>query len=81
MMSATLRFVEANTTSVIMSQVFLQVDFDLMQLIFKRDSLNEGLGEVQIYLAVLRWGRGSGNLDINDITQFDTTEIFKSERL
>jgi hypothetical protein len=67
-MSATLRFVEANTTSVIMSQVFLQLDFDLMQLIFKRDSLNEGLCEVQIYLAVLRWGRGSGNLDINDIT-------------
>jgi hypothetical protein len=80
-MSATLRFVEANTTSVIMSQVFLQLDFDLLQLIFKRDSLNEGLGEVQIYLAVLRWGRGSGSIDINDITQFDTTEIFKSERL
>jgi hypothetical protein len=45
-MSATLRFVEANTTSVIMSQVFLQLDFELLQLIFKRDSLNEGLGEV-----------------------------------
>ena len=30
---------------------------------------------------MLRWGRGSGNIDINDITQFDTTEIFKSERL
>jgi len=68
LMSAALRFVEANTTSVIMSQIFLQLDFDLLQLIFKRDSLNEGLGEVQIYLAVLRWGRGAGNIDINDIT-------------
>ena len=30
---------------------------------------------------MLRWGRGSGSIDINDITQFDTTEVFKSERL
>jgi hypothetical protein len=81
LLSAALRFIEANTTSVIMSEVFLQLDFEIMQMIFKRDSLNEGVGEVQIYLAVLRWGRCTGNLDINDLAQFDTTEILKSERL
>ena len=50
-------------------------------MIFKRDSLNEGLGEVQIYLAILRWGRCLGTIDTNDSTQFDTTEVFKSDRL
>ena len=64
-----------------MSQVFLQLEFELMQMIFKRDSLNEGLGEVQIYLAILRWGRCSGTIYTNDSTQFDTTEVFKSDRL
>lgn len=50
-------------------------------MIFKRDSLNEGLGEVQIYLAILRWGRCSGTIDTNDSTQFDTTEVLKSDRI
>ncbi len=50
-------------------------------MIFKRDSLNEGLGEVQIYLAILRWGRCSGTLDVNDQSQYDTTELLQSERI
>jgi hypothetical protein len=28
----------------------------------------------------LRWARGTGSLDANDKTQFDTTELFKSEK-
>ena len=46
LVNATLRFVETNTTAVIMSQSFIELDFELMQLIFKRDTLNEGLGEI-----------------------------------
>ncbi len=52
-----------------------------MKIIFQRDSLNEGKNEVYIYLALLRWTRGFGTLDSQDHTQFDTTEVLKSDRL
>lgn len=75
LVNATLRFVDTNTTAVIMSQSFIELEFELIQMIFKRDTLNEGLGEIQIYLAILRWARGYGTLDVHDLRQFDTTEV------
>ncbi len=34
---------------------------ELMELILKRDSLYDGLEEIQLYLACLRWGKGFVN--------------------
>jgi hypothetical protein len=81
LLSASLRFVENNTTAVIMSNAFLNLNAEMMTLIFERDSLNDGQSEVFIYLALLRWARRSGTLDANDPSQFDTTEVLQSERL
>ena len=35
-------------------------------MILKRDSLHDGLEEIQLYLACLRWARGYGTLDYTD---------------
>jgi hypothetical protein len=64
-----------------MSNAFLNLNAEMMTLIFERDSLNDGQSEVFIYLALLRWARRSGTLDANDPSQFDTTEVLQSERL
>jgi hypothetical protein len=49
-----------------MSDSFLNLNSEMMKLIFQRDSLNEGKSEVFVYLALLRWARGTGSLDALD---------------
>jgi hypothetical protein len=53
---------------VILSEAFLNLNSEMMKIIFQRDSLNEGKNEVYIYLALLRWTRGFGTLDSQDHT-------------
>lgn len=39
-------------------------------MILQRDTLHDGLEEIQLYLACLRWARGYGTLDHTDDRQF-----------
>ena len=39
-------------------------------MVLKRDTLFDGLEEIQLYLACLRWARGYGTLDYIDEKQF-----------
>jgi hypothetical protein len=48
------------------SEQFFCIDLDLFKMILKRDSLHDGLEEIQLYLACLRWARGYGTLDFTD---------------
>lgn len=48
------------------SECLFQIDKDLLKMILKRDSLHDGLEEIQLYLACLRWARGYGTLDYTD---------------
>ena len=61
-----LEFIDQHTVEVLESEAILSLHKDLMVLILKRDSLYDGLEEIQLYLACLRWARGSGKLDCND---------------
>jgi len=58
----------------------LSLDKDLMILILKRDTLYDGLEEIQLYLACLRWARGNGTLDYNDDKQFDISTINENNK-
>jgi hypothetical protein len=46
------------------------IDRNLMSMILERDTLHDGLEEIQLYLACLRWARGYGTLDYTDEKQF-----------
>jgi len=61
-----LEFIDLHTVEVLECESFLQLSSDLLVLILQRDSLYDGLEEIQLYLACLRWARGSGTLDYND---------------
>ena len=52
-----LEFVDQHTVEVLESESMLSLHRDLMILILKRDSLYDGLEEIQLYLACLRWGK------------------------
>jgi BTB And C-terminal Kelch len=51
-----LEFIDQHTIEVLESESMLSLHKDLMILILKRDSLYDGLEEIQLYLACLRWG-------------------------
>jgi BTB And C-terminal Kelch len=87
-----LEFVDQHTVEVLESESILSLHKDLMILILNRDTLYDGLEEIQLYLACLRWGkliyiqfilytaRGSGKLDYNDEKQFDISGINEEHR-
>ena len=52
-----LEFVDQHTIEVLESESMLSLHKDLMILILKRDTLYDGLEEIQLYLACLRWGK------------------------
>jgi len=70
-----LEFIDQHTIEVLESEAILGLHKDLMALILKRDSLYDGLEEIQLYLACLRWARGFGKLDYNDEKHFDISGI------
>ena len=51
-----LEFIDQHTVEVLESESMLSLHKDLMILILKRDTLYDGLEEIQLYLACLRWG-------------------------
>jgi len=59
-------YIDMHTLEVFESESIFSVDKDLMSSILSRDSLHDGLEEIQLYLACLRWARGYGTLDYTD---------------
>lgn len=55
-----LEFIDQHTVEVLESESMLSLHRDLMVLILQRDTLYDGLEEIQLYLACLRWGNGLG---------------------
>ena len=53
---------------------------DVFKIILNRDSLSDELEEVQIYLAALKWARGTGSLCITDKANF-SLEGISNEKL
>jgi len=68
-------FIDVHTLDVLESEAVLHLNKELMVSILQRDSLYDGLEEVQLYLAALRWARGYGTLDYSDEQQFSVSEI------
>ena len=62
---------------VLESESIFSIGKDLFKMILARDTLHDGLEEIQLYLACLRWARGYGTLDYTDEKQFK----FKLEEL
>lgn len=56
---------------VLESDYLFEIDRDLMCQILQRDSLHDGLEEIQLYLACLRWAKGVGSLDYLDRKQYE----------
>ncbi|CDW80411.1 btb poz domain-containing protein 2 [Stylonychia lemnae] len=84
-----LEFIDQHTVEVLESEAIIGLHKELMGLILKRDSLYDGLEEIQLYLACLRWGnfsiqfliaRGFGKLDYSDEKQFDISGINSQQR-
>jgi hypothetical protein len=74
-----LEYVDIHTSEVVMSEVFVSVPIELMALILQRDTLYDGLKEVQLYLACLRWARSFGGINPEDSSDFDTSNIEASK--
>ena len=55
---------------VLESETMFSISCDLFKMILSRDTLHDGLEEIQLYLACLRWARGYGTLDYSDDKQF-----------
>lgn len=52
------------------SESIFSISLELFKMILSRDTLHDGLEEIQLYLACLRWARGYGSLDFTDNDQF-----------
>jgi len=63
-------YIDVHTVDVLESDCLAAIDKSLMVTILKRDTLHDGLEEIQLYLACLRWARGFGTLDYTDEKQF-----------
>jgi hypothetical protein len=70
-------FIDLHTLEVLESECIFSISKDLFKMILQRDTLHDGLEEIQLYLACLRWARGYGTLDYTDDKQFK----FKLEEL
>ena len=64
------QFIDLNTLDFLDSEWIFMIDRSLMSMILERDTLHDGLEEIQLYLACLRWARGFGTLDYTDENQF-----------
>ena len=60
------QFIDLNTLDFLESEWIFMIDKNLMSMILERDTLHDGLEEIQLYLACLRWARGFGTLDYTD---------------
>ena len=70
-----LEYFDIHIKDLVESEVFLKMPIELLQLIFGRDTLDDGFFEVRLYLACLRWARQGGGTDEKDRRNFEITEI------
>jgi len=66
-------YIDQNTEDFLNSEVFLQLPGEIVQLVLQRDTLYDGLTELRLYLACLKWARGSGSLDVEDSENFEVS--------
>lgn len=59
-------YIDLHTLEVFESDCIFSISKDLFKMILNRDTLHDGLEEIQLYLACLRWARGYGTLDYTD---------------
>ena len=62
-------YIDLHTMDVLESESIFLISKDLFKMILQRDTLHDGLEEIQLYLACLRWSRGYGTLDYLDEKQ------------
>jgi hypothetical protein len=74
-----LEFIDENTEAFLQSEAVLSLSEELMTLVIERDTLFDGLNEVSLYLACLRWARGSGTLDPGSQENFEIENIQKDQ--
>ena len=74
-------YIDVHTMEVLESDNLFEIDRELMSIILQRDSLHDGLEEIQLYLACLRWARGSGTLDYFDKSQYSLPENLEDDVL
>lgn len=68
-------YIDINTNEFLQSTAFLEISYEVLELILKRDTLFDGLPEICLYLCVLRWARGAGSVDPKLIENFDLKAI------
>jgi BTB/POZ domain/SPRY domain len=67
--------VDINTRAYLESEAFLNAPREILDLVFARDTLYDGLEEISLYLACLRWARGFGGIDETDLENFELSKI------
>ena len=75
-----LEHIDSNIEQFVKTTVFLEMPIELLELIVQRNTLYDGFFEVRVYLACLRWSRGSGGVDETDPENFAVHNILP-ERL
>lgn len=70
-----LEYIDLNTRAFIESESFLQVPCEILEQVFSRDTLYDGVKEISLYLACLRWARGKGNLNCKVQENFEVLSI------
>ena len=70
-----LEFVDVHTEDILCNNTFMELPKEILNLILERDTLSDEIAEVQLYLGVLRWGRGYGNIDLKDEKQYSIEDI------
>lgn len=73
-------YIDTNTEAFLNSKSIFKLDEELLALIIQRDTLFDGLAEISLFLACLRWGRGYGTLDPEDPESFDLSAIPENKR-
>lgn len=76
-----LEYIDTNTEAFFNSEAIFKLDQELLSLIIQRDTLFDGLAEVSVLLACLRWARGSGSLNPEDPSNFELIQIDENKRL
>ena len=68
-------YIDINTIAYLQSEVFLQIPCEILENILKRDTLYDGLQEISLYLACLRWAKGTGDLDPKNSENFEVKSV------
>lgn len=70
-----MEYIDIHTSEVMQSEAFLLLPYEILEEILRRDTLNDGLNEIQIYLGCLRWARGFGGITVDNLENFSVQKI------